>query len=127
MDNSINSGIFSVRVYLNLIPKDSVTHTHGLAVFVNERLSFTPDLSLEKSVDSHLWVQLALPYSVSYIYFRYQSLFSSLCTIFEAISCNIAEILSISPSANMVVFEGFSIHYKDWLTCSGGTERPYLK
>ena len=116
-----------MRVYLTLIPKDFVTHTHGLAVFVNERLSFTPDLSLEKSVDSHLWVQLALPYSVSYIYVRYQSLFSSLCTIFEAISSNIAEILSISPSANMVVFEGFNIHYKDWLTCSGGTERPYLK
>ena len=116
-----------MRVYLTLIPKDFVTHTHGLAVFVNERLSFTPDLSLEKSVDSHLWVQLALPYSVSYIYVRYQSLFSSLCTIFEAISSNIAEILSISPSANMVVFEGCNVHYKDWLTCSGGTDRPYLK
>ena len=67
------------------------------------------------------------PTGFALIYFRYQSLFSSLFTIFEAISSNIAEILSISPSANMVVFEGFNVHYKDWLTCSGGTDRHYLK
>ena len=39
LDGSIGSGNFSVRGYLPLIRKDSVTPTHGLAVFVNEGLS----------------------------------------------------------------------------------------
>ena len=34
LDNSIDSGIFSVRGYLPLIRKDSDTHMHGLTVYV---------------------------------------------------------------------------------------------
>ena len=37
-DNSVNSGDFSERGYLPLILKDSSTHMHGLAVYVNEGL-----------------------------------------------------------------------------------------
>ena len=33
------------------------------------------------------------------------------------------EVLLINPSANGFVFEDFKIHYKDWLTYSGGTDR----
>ena len=33
-------------------------------------------------------------------------------------------ILSINPSANVLVFEDFNVHHKDWLTYSGGTGRP---
>ena len=33
-------------------------------------------------------------------------------------------ILSINPSANVFVFGDFNIHNKDWLTSSGGTDRP---
>ena len=24
----------------------------------------------------------------------------------------------------MLIFEDFNVHHKDWLTCSGGTDRP---
>ena len=38
LDDSIDSGNFSVRGYLCLIQKESVTHMHGLAVYVKEVL-----------------------------------------------------------------------------------------
>ena len=47
LDDSIDSGNFSVRGYLPLIRKDSSTHMHGLAVYVKEGLPFARDLSLE--------------------------------------------------------------------------------
>ena len=34
------------------------------------------------------------------------------------------EILLINPSANVAVFGDFNIRHKDWLTYSGGTDRP---
>ena len=46
------------------------------------------------------------------------------CTFFDSVSSNIDEVLSINPSANVFVFGGFNIHHKDWLTYSGGTDRP---
>ena len=52
LDDSIDSGHFSVRGYLPLIRKDSGTHMHGLAVYVKEGLPFARDLSLEKFEDS---------------------------------------------------------------------------
>ena len=47
----------------------------------------------------------------------------SSCTVYDSISSNMDEVLLISPSANGFVFEDFNIHYKDWLTYSGGTDR----
>ena len=41
----------------------------------------------------------------------------------DSISSDIDEVLSINPSANVFVFEGFDVHHKDWLTYSGGTDR----
>ena len=52
LDDSIDSGNFSVRGYFPLIRKDSTTYTHGLAVYVKEGLLFARDLSLENSGDS---------------------------------------------------------------------------
>ena len=43
MDDSIDSGNFSVRSYLPLIQKDSSTHMHGLAVYVKKGLPFAWD------------------------------------------------------------------------------------
>ena len=40
----------SVRGYLSLIPKDSITHVHGLALYVKKGLPFALDLSLENSL-----------------------------------------------------------------------------
>ena len=34
------------------------------------------------------------------------------------------EILSVHPSANVFVFEEFNVYHKDWLTYSGGNDRP---
>ena len=114
MDDSIDSGNFSVRGYLPLIQKDSSTHMHGLTVYVREGLPFARDLSLENSADSYLRFRLALLHSVSYFFFLYRSLSLSLCTVFDSISSNI----------DVFVFGDFNIHHKDWLTYSGGTDRP---
>ena len=54
MDDSIDSGNFSVRGCLPSIQKDSITHMHILAVYVKEGLAFAWDLSLENSADSYL-------------------------------------------------------------------------
>ena len=44
LDDSIDSGNFSVTCYLPLIRKDSSTHMHGLAVYVKEGLPFSTGL-----------------------------------------------------------------------------------
>ena len=109
LDDSIDSGNVSVRGYLPLIRKDSSTHMHGLAVYVKERLPFARDLSLENSADSYLCFRLALLHSVFYFFFLYRSPSSSLCTVFDSISSNIDEVLSINPSANVFVFGDFNV------------------
>ena len=90
---------------------------HDLAVYVKEGLPFAQDLSLENSIDSLL-------HSVSYFFFLCQSPSLSLCLVFYSISSNIHEVISINPLANMSVFGDFNIDHKDWLTYSGGTDRP---
>ena len=124
LDDSIDSGNFSVRGYLTLIRKDSSTHMHGLTVYVKEGLVFARDLSLENSAGSYLCFRLALLHSVSYFFFLYRSPSSALCTVFDSISSNLDEVLSINPSANTFVFGDFNVHHKDWLTYSGGTDQP---
>ena len=96
---------------------------HCLAVYVKEGLPFTQDLSLEDSADSHLYFRLAILHSVPYFFFLHQSPSLSLCMVFDSISSNIDEALSVNPSANVFVFGDFNVHHKDWLTYSGGTDR----
>ena len=97
---------------------------HGLAVYVKEGPPFARDSSLENSADSYLCFRLALLHSVSYFFFLYRSPSLSLCMVFDSISSNIDEVLSINRSANVFVFGDFNVHHKDWLTYSGGTDRP---
>ena len=52
LDDSIDSGNFSVRGYLPLIWKDSITHMHGLTIYVKEGLPFAHDLSLDTSASN---------------------------------------------------------------------------
>ena len=48
-----------------------------------------------------------------------------MCTVFYFISANKDEVLSINPSnVNVFVFGDFNVDHKDWLTYSGGTDRP---
>ena len=84
LDDSIDSGNFSMRCYLPLMQKNSGTHLHGLAVYVKEGLPFARDWSPENSVDSYLCFWLALLHSVSYFFFLNQS-FSLLCMVFSSI------------------------------------------
>ena len=88
---------------------------HDLAVYVKEGLPFPRDFSLENSADSYSCFPLALLHSVSS---------SFLCMVFDSISSNLDQVLSINPSANAFVFEDFKVHHKDWLTYSCGTDRP---
>ena len=97
---------------------------HVLAAYVKEGLPFARDLSLENSADSYLCFRLALLHLVSYFFFLYRSPSSALCTVFDSVSSNIDEVLSINPSANVFVFGDFNVHHKDWLTYSSGTDRP---
>ena len=113
MNDLIESGNFSVTDYLPLIRKDSITHMFGFAVYVKEGLPFARDLSPENSTDS-FWLT---------VFFLYRSPSTS-CTVFDSISSNIDEVLSINPSAYVFVFGDFNMHHRDWLSYSGGTDRP---
>ena len=112
-----------MRDYLPLIRKDSSTHIHGLAVYMKEGFPFARDLSLENyrfllmfSILTYgftsLNVLLLLPLSITFFVFMH---------IFDSDSCNIDEVLSINPSANVFVFD---IHCEDWLTYFGETDKP---
>ena len=59
LDDSIDSGNFSVTGYLPLIRKDSGTHMHGLTFYVKEGLPFARDLSLENSLCRFLFMFLS--------------------------------------------------------------------
>ena len=63
LDGTVDFGNLSVRGYLPLIQKNS--NIHGLAVYVQEGLSFAQDLSLENSKNFHLCFWQALLHSVS--------------------------------------------------------------
>ena len=89
---------------------------HGLAVYVKEGLPFARDLSLENWTDSYLCFRLAFLHLVSQFFFLYRSPSSYLFTVFDSISSNIDEVLSINPSANVFVIADFNVHHKDWLT-----------
>ena len=122
LEDPIDSGNFSVAGYLPLIPKDYITHMHGIAGFEKEGLPFARDVILETFTDSCLYLQLALLRSASYFFFLYRSR-SSLFTLFYSLSSKIDEVLSNNPSA-VFAFGDFNGNHKDWLTYSGGTDRP---
>ena len=86
MDDSIDSGNFSVRGYLPLIQKDSTTHMHSLAVYLKEGLPF---------VRVYFSQCLTSSYSLDHLcrYARFLILFHLT-----------DEVLSINPSAYVFVF-----------------------
>ena len=43
--------------------------------------------------------------------------------VFDFISFNIDEVLTINPSANVFVFGDFNIHDKNWPAYSSGNDR----
>ena len=71
LDDSVDSGNFSVTGYLPLFRKDCITHMHGLALYVKEGIPFAQDLFLENSTDSYLCFRLVLLHSMFYFFFLY--------------------------------------------------------
>ena len=100
LDDSIDSGNFSVRGYLPLIRKDSSTHMHGLAVYVKEGLPFARDLSLDNSADSYLYFRFALLYSVSYSY-----IVSIAKTASKKIGALIRSVKFLSPEVALYLYK----------------------
>ena len=81
LDNSFDSGNFSVKAYLPLIWKDFITDMCGLAGYVKEELPFVWGLSLEHSAGSYLCFQLVLLHLVLLLfplYITFVSMYSFL-------------------------------------------------
>ena len=86
------------------------THMHSSC---ERRTFFCKDISLENSAGFN--------YIFNWLYFT--QCLTSFPLIFDSISSNIDEVLSINPSANVFAFGDFNIHHKDWLIYSGETDR----
>ena len=109
--------------YFPLIWKGSITHMHGLAVYIREGFPFAWDLFLGSSMDSYLCFQLALFHSVSYLLSSINHLlclYTWVLILFHLTD----EVLLINSSANMFVFGEFNFHHNNCLTYSGRTDRP---
>ena len=78
----------------------------------------------KNSADSYLCFWLALRHSVSYFFYLYESPSLSLYMVFDSVSSNVDEVLSINLSSIAFVFGDFNVHHKNWLTYSGRTFRP---
>ena len=79
---------------------------------MKEGLPLARVLSLENFEDSYLCFRLALLHSVFYLFFLHRSPFSLLCTVFDPVSSNTDEVLSIKSSANVFVFADFNVYHK---------------
>ena len=100
LDDSIDSGNFSVRGYLPLIRKDSSTHMHGLAVYVKEGLPFGQDLSQENSEASYLCFWLALLYSITFLVFVHPSMCLSLENLTAIIRIGLPILVALVDQVN---------------------------
>ena len=118
LNDSIDSGNFSVRGYFPLIQKACSTHVHSLAVYVKEGLPFAQNLSIENSADSYLCFQVALLHSVSDFFFLYWSPSLSLCMVFDSISSNIKILIVLLFLTYfflltlVLVLQWFSLHWE---------------
>ena len=120
MDDSNDSGNFSVRDYLSLIQKNSITHMHSPAVYVKEGLPFAWDLPLEKSADSYLCFLLVLLHSVLYLFPLSISFFLSMHS-FDSISSKFSQSTCMLMCLSL---ETLTSIIRTGLTYSGGTDRP---
>ena len=123
LKDSIDSGHTTGRGYLFSIRKNCVAHMHGLAVYVQGELPLAQDLSLENSED-YLYFRQTLFYQMFYHFFLYRSPSSLMCSVFDAISSSIDQVISINSSANLFVFGHFNVYYKDRLTSFSRTDQP---
>ena len=121
LDDSIDSGNFSVKCYLSLIRKDSITHAWSCSL-CERRTSFCMEPTSRKLCGFLLMFSTGFTSLSVFLLFLYRSP-SSLCMVSDSITSNIDEVHSINPSANVFVFGAFNVHLKDRVTYSGGTDR----
>ena len=81
LDDSIDTGNFSVMGYLPLTRKDCITHMHGLAVYVKDFFLYRTYLWKTLQILTYAFNCLFL--SDFFFLFRWTS--SSLCTVFDSI------------------------------------------
>ena len=120
LDDSIDSGNFSVRGYLPLIRKHSSIHMHGLPVYV-KGFPFARTY-LQKTLQILIYVFDWLYFTQRLTSFSSINHFFVFVHSFDSISFNINEVLLINPSADVFVFGDFNVYHKDWLTYSGETD-----
>ena len=94
---------FSVPDYLSLFWKDSITHIS--CSLCEGGASFCTGLISRKLCRFLLMFSTSVTLLSVWLFFLYWSPSSSWCTVFDAISSHVDEVLSISPSANVFVFE----------------------
>ena len=100
LDDSIDSGHFSVRGYLPLIWKDSTTHMHGLPIqkdFFLHRTYLWKTLQIFAYVFDWLYITQFLTF------FLHGSPYLSFCMAFDSVSSTIDEVLLINLFANVFV------------------------
>ena len=94
-----------------------------LAVYVKEGLLFLSHASyLLKALQIHTYVFDWLHFTQCLTSFSSIGHLHCLCAVFDSISSNIDEVLSINPSANVFYFGDFNVYHKDCLTYSGETD-----
>ena len=120
LDNSVDSGNFSVRGYIPLIWKESSTHMYCLC---EGRISLCMRLIFRKLCRLLLMFSIGFTSLSVYFFFLCWSPCSSLYMVLDSNSSNIDEVLSINPSGNVFVFQDFNVHHKNWPSYSGGTDR----
>ena len=117
-----NSPDFSVRGLSSFNPKRFYYSFAWSCTLCERRTSFCAGL-ISRKLCGFLLMSLTSFTSLSVLLLFPLSPCSSLSMVFDSISSNIDEVLSINPSANFFVFEDFNVHHKDCLTYSGGTDR----
>ena len=91
-----------------------------LTVYVKEGLLFLSHASyLLKALQIHTYVFDWLHFTQCLTSFSPIGHLHCLCAVFDSISSNIDEVLSINPSANVFYFGDFNVYHKDCLTYSG--------
>ena len=121
LDDSTDSGNFSVRDDLPLIRKDSITHMHDLAVYVKEGLPFSQDLSLENcrfllmfsTGFTSFGVLVLFPLSITFFVFMYDFWFYFIQNRWGSLNQPICLSWEILTSI-----------IRNRLTYSGETDRP---
>ena len=91
-------------IYLPLNKKDTITHKDGLAVYVKEGHPFMWVFSVENSENAYKRFYLGLHHSVTHFFFFHWWPSFPLCTVFDAISSNIDEVLSLCRPVCLYIY-----------------------